>query len=174
VNRTVKLQASLAGAAGAIVLVAACGSSGGSNNSVVTQPQSSNGAGSTAAAVTLHSTSLGKVLADSSGKTLYILTSNGKDVKCTGGCQSIWPPVHASGTPQAAKGVTATVAANGSQVTVAGHPVYTYSADSGPGQATGEGVQTFGGTWYVLDASGTAMTSSMGGPAPSNSNPYGY
>jgi predicted lipoprotein with Yx(FWY)xxD motif len=171
-NRTLKLQASLAGAAGAVVLLAACGSSGGSDNAVVNQPQSSNG--TSAAAVTVHTTSLGKVLADSSGKTIYVLTANGKDVKCTGACQSIWEPVQASGTPQAASGVSAMIATSGSQVTVAGHPVYTYTADSGPGQATGQGVQSFGGTWWVLDSAGNLMTASMGAPAPTGSSGYGY
>jgi predicted lipoprotein with Yx(FWY)xxD motif len=41
-----------------------------------------------------------------------------------------------------------------------GWPLYTYSGDSGPGQTNGEGITSFGGTWYVLSTSGSPVTSS--------------
>jgi hypothetical protein len=41
--------------------------------------------------------------------------------------------------------------------------MYEYSGDSGPGQAKGQGIKSFGGTWYVLNASGNPVTSSSGG-----------
>jgi predicted lipoprotein with Yx(FWY)xxD motif len=42
----------------------------------------------------------------------------------------------------------------GKQVTYAGHPLYTYSGDSGPGQTSYVGAKSFGGTWYAINASG--------------------
>jgi hypothetical protein len=40
------------------------------------------------------------------------------------------------------------------QVTYAGHPLYTYSGDSGPAQTDYVGVSMFGGAWPALTASG--------------------
>ena len=38
-------------------------------------------------------------------------------------------------------------------------PLYTFVKDSGPGMAHGQGLMGFGGTWYVLNASGNPVTS---------------
>jgi predicted lipoprotein with Yx(FWY)xxD motif len=38
--------------------------------------------------------------------------------------------------------------------------MYEYTGDSGPGQANGQGLRSFSGTWYVLNASGNPVTSS--------------
>lgn len=43
------------------------------------------------------------------------------------------------------------------QVTLAGHPLYTYYADTRH-HATGEDVTHFGGTWHVVRASGATTT----------------
>jgi hypothetical protein len=44
--------------------------------------------------------------------------------------------------------------ADGKVVTYNKWPLYTYVADSAPGQATGEGVSLSGGKWYVISPSG--------------------
>ena len=58
--------------------------------------------------------------------------------------------------PTLGKGVKGKVAIwhhNGiNQVTLNGHPLYTYSADSA-GSASGQGLKSFGGTWWLLTAS---------------------
>jgi hypothetical protein len=60
--------------------------------------------------------------------------------------------------------------ANGSQeVTYNGWPLYTFAGDSGPGVANGEGITKFGGTWYVLNASGNPVTSSQSQSGSSSS-----
>ena len=46
---------------------------------------------------------------------------------------------------------------SGNQVTYAGHPLYTYTGDSGPGKTSYVGVKAFGGAWYALNASGGAV-----------------
>lgn len=107
--------------------------------------------------VTLHSTSKGKVLATSTGRTLYLYTPDTKNHStCTGGCASAWPPLLTTGKPVAGTGVKQALlgtAKRGTklQVTYNGHPLYRYISDMGPGQATGEGS---GGVWFVVKASG--------------------
>ena len=116
--------------------------------------------------VTLHSTKYGKVLATSSGMTLYLYTPDpkGKSV-CTGSCAAVWPPLMTKGKPLAGKGVKASLLGTTKrggklQVTYAGHPLYTYTGDAKAGQANGQG---YGGIWYVLNASGKKVTSTSSG-----------
>jgi predicted lipoprotein with Yx(FWY)xxD motif len=92
------------------------------------------------------------VLTNVSGMTLYYRTAdNATTIGCTGGCASVWPPLLlASGTPAGSAAVTGAFTtldgANGRQVLYNGHPLYNYSKDTKPGDATGEGV---GGVWHV-------------------------
>jgi predicted lipoprotein with Yx(FWY)xxD motif len=172
-KRSVLVVAAAAGA----VLLAACGSSGGSATATQSNPTSGG-----AANITVQTTSLGQVLADSSGHTLYLLTADRTKLACTGGCLGLWPPVQVPhGTkPQAASGVTGamSVVARGSndQITVGGHPVYTYSGDDGQAQTHGEGISSFGGTWYAVSPAGVPVMGSGGSaPMPSQtSNGYSY
>jgi predicted lipoprotein with Yx(FWY)xxD motif len=111
---------------------------------------------STGTTVDLHSTSLGKVLATSKGRTLYLYTSDGKNKSnCTGGCAAAWPPLMTKGKPVAGMGVKKSLlgtAKRGAklQVSYNGHPLYTFTGDSAAGQTTGEGQ----GGFYVVKASG--------------------
>jgi hypothetical protein len=36
--------------------------------------------------------------------------------------------------------------------------IYDYAGDPGPGQAKGQRIKSFGGTWYVLNPSGNPVT----------------
>ena len=162
-----------AGAVAALVL-SACGSSGGSST------VSTGGNNATGAEVTARSTNLGAVLTDSTGKSLYLLTSDtASHLACTGGCLQIWVPVMSNGAPKAGSGVTGSLGTvardNGKQVTIAGHPLYTYAADNSPGDTTGQGIKSFGGTWYVVDGTGNPVTAAGGGGASASpSSGYGY
>lgn len=114
---------------------------------------------SAAGTVKLRHTSLGSILVNSSGRTLYVFTrDHGNKNSCAAisGCSSAWPSLKASGRPTAGSGVKASLLSttSGHQVTYAGHPLYTYSGDSGPGQTSYVGVTAFGGTWYAINASG--------------------
>lgn len=150
-------------------LLAACGSS----------KKSSSTSGSTTKTVSLGSTSLGQVLVNSSGRTLYHDTKDtSSTIACTATCAQTWPPLTIpSGTkPTWGSGLsgskfgTVTRPDGTLQVTYAGWPLYTYSNDSGPGQAQGQGV---GGIWYAITAAGTNASSS-GGSTSSSSGGYGY
>jgi predicted lipoprotein with Yx(FWY)xxD motif len=105
------------------------------------------------AKVTLHSTSKGKVLATSSGRTLYLDTADPKNkATCTGGCASVWPPLKTKGKPVAGTGVKKALLGQTSThvVTYNGHALYTYTGDSAAGQANGEGLNGF----FVVTAAG--------------------
>ena len=113
------------------------------------------------AVVKLRKTSLGKVLVDVRGRTLYLYTPDtGKKSTCYGGCASAWPPLLSTGKPKAGTGVKAkllglTMRTDGThQVTYKGHPLYDYAADSKPGETSGEDV---GGIWYVVSARGAKI-----------------
>jgi predicted lipoprotein with Yx(FWY)xxD motif len=108
--------------------------------------------------VKLRRTSLGKVLVDASGRTLYLYTPDRQNKSvCYGQCASYWPPLVTTGKPRAGAGVRAkllgvTMRKDGShQVTYAGHPLYLFVQDSKAGQTNGEEFQNI---WYVVSAAG--------------------
>jgi predicted lipoprotein with Yx(FWY)xxD motif len=128
--------------------------------------------------VTLHKTKLGKVLATSTGMTLYLYTPDpkGKSV-CNAGCDSSWPPLTTKLKPRAGTGVNAkllgtTRRSNGKlQVTYAGHPLYRYVGDTKAGQVSGEG---YGGIWYAVSSAGKKVTASSGGGGGGGGYGTGY
>lgn len=112
-----------------------------------------------AATVQLRHTSLGNILVNSSGRTLYEFTRDrGDRNSCVSvrGCSAVWPSLKASGRPTAGSGVKGSLLSrtSGDQVTYDGHPLYTYIGDSRSGQTSYVGFRSFGGTWYAINASG--------------------
>ena len=103
-------------------------------------------------------------LTDSKGMTLYYNTSDTATSVCSGSCAGDWPPFISSATPSSSASLPGTLAvqtnANGSQVMYNGHPLYTFSGDSAPGQINGEGV---GGVWFVAPTNLTPADGSSGG-----------
>jgi predicted lipoprotein with Yx(FWY)xxD motif len=104
---------------------------------------------------------LGMVLVDSSGMTLYDFHKDkGTASSCYGACAKVWPPALTEGEPQAGNGASAsklgtTERKDGTtQVTYAGHPLYTYVADQKPGEANGNDIDDFGAEWYALQGNG--------------------
>jgi len=150
----------LAGAAAITLAVAACGGSDSSGSTTPTSPDSSM-QGSSGAVLGVASTSLGDVLVDGQGLTVYMLTADSpKHSSCSSDCLEYWPPVAApsSGAPSVS-GISATLGVTKSttgesMLTANGWPLYTFANDEAPGDVEGQGVQTFGGTWYVLSPAG--------------------
>jgi predicted lipoprotein with Yx(FWY)xxD motif len=106
----------------------------------------------------------------SKGVAVYTLSGDSaKHMKCTkaNGCFSAWPPVTVHGKPtvSGAKGKLGTFKNSGvSQVTLNGHPLYTFAGDHGAGVANGNGLKSFGGTWHVVvEGAAKAATASGGG-----------
>jgi predicted lipoprotein with Yx(FWY)xxD motif len=112
---------------------------------------------------------VGTVLVNAQGFTLYHLKpETSSNIQCTGSCVSTWPPVllpAGTSAPTGGSGVTgklgtATRPDGGTQVTYDGFPLYTYSGDTGPGQANGQGIQ---GVWFAVTASGSGGSGGAGG-----------
>lgn len=122
----------------------------------------------------VRATSLGRIVVDAHGRTLYLFRAdkNGKSV-CYGQCASFWPPLIATKAPKTGAGLKAslfgtTLRKNGArQVSYNHHPLYRYAGDTAAGQTTGEGVNHFGGLWWVVSRSGTAIVEKAGGGMPS-------
>ena len=98
------------------------------------------------------------VLTNAKGLTLYSFAPDTPAAsKCYGSCAAYWPPV--TGTAAAGQGLPGKVStitrADGShQLTYNGHPLYTYIADTAPGQANGNNINLNGGLWHDVPASG--------------------
>jgi predicted lipoprotein with Yx(FWY)xxD motif len=127
-------------------------------------PAASNAAHARGPIVSTASTSLGRVLVDSRGHTLYLFgkDKNGKSA-CTGMCATFWPPLIAAGKPRVAGGAKAsllgtTKRADGRlQVTYNRHPLYTFVKDKQKGQTNGEGLTAFGGQWNAVSPAGAKV-----------------
>jgi predicted lipoprotein with Yx(FWY)xxD motif len=109
-------------------------------------------------------TSLGKVIANANGKTLYLFRADsGPKSACYGQCAKYWPPLLTTGKPVAESGIkgsllgTATRKDGTTQVTYKGHLLYTFAEDTKAGMAKGEGSKAFGASWYALAPSGSTI-----------------
>ena len=116
---------------------------------------------SQAARVSAANSSLGKIIVDGRGRTLYLFEKDQRGRSaCFGSCATYWPPLLTRGKPIAGRGLKQSLLGmtrrgNGArQVTYAGHPLYRYVLDTKSGQTNGEGLQDFGGGWDVLSAAG--------------------
>jgi predicted lipoprotein with Yx(FWY)xxD motif len=154
--------------------LASCG--GGNDSATAASPPPKTASGKSAT-LGVESTSLGKVLDNGQGRTLYVFQGDtGTKSNCSGACASNWPPL-TSAKPTVGKGASASMVGTTkrsdgtTQVTYNGHPLYTFSGDSSPGDTSGQGVNAFGALWYTLSPSGQQVTAS----ASNNSgggNPY--
>jgi predicted lipoprotein with Yx(FWY)xxD motif len=116
------------------------------------------------AVVKLGHSGLGRIIADSHGRTLYLWTHDkrGKST-CYGQCARTWRAFVTRGKPRAASGVRSallgtTRRADGRmQVTYRRHPLYYFARDRRAGQTAGEGLVAFGGRWYAVSAAGAAV-----------------
>jgi len=127
---------------------------------------SSPAAGSSSAAaagemIQTGSSSLGTMLTDGAGKTVYYWEHDtGTSSTCYGACAGVWPPVLTTGAPVAGSGIQAsllgtTTRTDGKvQVTYNGHPLYYFAGDSKPGDINGEESNNFGAKWYILSPAG--------------------
>jgi predicted lipoprotein with Yx(FWY)xxD motif len=147
-----------------VVAIAGCGGSSSNANANPSGTTAKQSSSASAATVNVRSTSLGKILVDSQGRTLYLFEKDtGPKSTCSGACASAWPPFRTSGTPKAGSGVTAsllgtTARSDGNdEVTYNGHPLYYYAGDSQAGQHNGQGVDAFGAKWYVVTPAGEAV-----------------
>jgi predicted lipoprotein with Yx(FWY)xxD motif len=169
-----KIHTLVAVSATALLTLSACGS--GSSSSTADPAGSGTHAGS---ALSTAQTSLGKVLVDSSGMTLYALSADGNNHStCSSECLQFWPAVAPAKAGKLTVTTGRTTTPDGTAITtVAGHPVYTFSQDQQPGDVNGEGVNEFGGTWHAVSPTGQPVTGSAQSPSSGSSTTsgrYGY
>ncbi|MGH8869967.1 MAG: COG4315 family predicted lipoprotein [Actinomycetes bacterium] len=170
------LSARIAATAVVLLVAAACGGSGASSDSA----QGALEANAAPPAGTLVQTEsvegLGTVLVDSHGMTLYTTTAERDgSVACTGTCTDMWVPLaaHGKSIPRSVAGVqgrfsVVTRPDDTAQAALDGRPLYTFSQDQAPGEATGNDVEDdFQGThfrWSAVTADGgTPQSSDRGG-----------
>ena len=152
----------LAPAGLAALMITACGSSTSSTSSGTSSAAAPASSAPAAASSTLKTATIGgvTVLTNAKGFTLYWFAPDTPTTsKCNGSCLTYWPPV--KGPATAGAGVTGKLAtikrSDGSvQATYNGRPLYTYVADTAPGQAKGNGLNLSGGVWHEVTASGAA------------------
>lgn len=121
------------------------------------------------------SSAYGQILETGTGIAVYYFTGDSTSAShCAGTCITIWRPLILRGRLHLAAGVSAGLVGHvvrpggNSQLSYAGHPLYTSSRDAAPGQINGQNVHAFGGTWLVVPASGKA--NGQHGPTPTASS----
>ncbi len=148
------------------LLASGCGSSGASGaygSSAATTAADATPSSPVSAAVSVAKVGdVGRVLVNSRGLTLYYFEKDrGGKSSCYGACAQAWPPTTVTGRPEARNGADSSLLGTTKrrdgtvQVTYAGWPLYTYVADTGPGQDRGTDVNSFGAPWYPLHPDGS-------------------
>jgi predicted lipoprotein with Yx(FWY)xxD motif len=130
------------------VAVAGANSSSGSSGSA-------SPSGQTLKTMSIHGVT---VLTNSKGLTLYSFAPDTPTKSaCYGSCASYWPPVASAKLASGVPGTLTTIKRTDgtTQAVYNGHPLYTYIADSAPGQANGNNINLNGGLWHeIVAASG--------------------
>ena len=114
------------------------------------------------------SADFGPILVDGNDMSLYLFmadTQNSGTSTCgdDDGCAEEWPPLVSQGTPVAGEGVDAAMLAtitrdDGTmQVTYNGWPLYFFHEDVAPGDTNGQGIDEFGGLWFLVSPEGAAI-----------------
>jgi predicted lipoprotein with Yx(FWY)xxD motif len=160
------------GVAATLLLASACGSSTPTPAASTAAPAASpTSAAASGDPLKVATTSLGPVLVDSKGMTVYLLTSDTPGhSNCNATCLKFWPPVLApsGASVPSISGISAPLAvtkttSGASMLTAGGWPLYTFLKDKAPGDVTGQGKKSFGGIWYVVSPSGVAVTKGSAG-----------
>jgi predicted lipoprotein with Yx(FWY)xxD motif len=119
-----------------------------------------------AATLKLRKTSVGTILVNGRGFTLYAFTKDGRGRDACAaitGCLSVWPVVSGAAKPKLGPGVkrslvrTITIKGGTKQLTYGGHPLYTYGGDGGPGETEYVNFFQFGGRWPAVNAAGRVV-----------------
>jgi predicted lipoprotein with Yx(FWY)xxD motif len=151
-----------------VVLIAACGSASSTTGpSTSGSSQSGQSSGGPATVVVKTVAGYGEVLANASGKPLYLLTADPTNASsCNHACASQWPPLTVSGKPTAGSGLAQSKLSTfkrddgKAQVSYGGHALYTYT---GPSPTAGAGMASDGGVWYLVSPAGTPVKSTTSG-----------
>ena len=154
-------------ALGAAACTSADASSEGDETTTTTTPATTTTEATTTTTVTpevgsvvaVADSSLGSILVDGNGNTLYLFTPDDQgDSVCYDQCEAAWPPL--VGEFAAGSGIDATLLGTATrtdgtdQVTYNGWPLYYFANDTAPGDVNGQGVND---VWYVLSPEGQGI-----------------
>ena len=134
---------------------------------VVALAVTATGSAASRATVSTRHGKLGTFLVGPNGMTLYLFEKDKTSKsRCSGQCAQFWPPLLTSGKPKASGKAKSsllgtTKRSDGKlQVTYKGHPLYYYARDGDAGDSYGQGLKSFGASWYVLAPSGKKVDNS--------------
>jgi len=120
---------------------------------------------------------LGRILVDSTGRTLYLFKADsGAKSACFGACAVAWPPLRTGGKPVSGNGASAALLGSiprsdgARQVTYDGHPLYLFVKDQKAGEVNGQGLTAFGAAWFAVSAAGNQVSSRPTGHGSSSSS----
>jgi predicted lipoprotein with Yx(FWY)xxD motif len=146
--------------------VAACGGGGAATAAAPPAASKTTTTPTKTATVRVAKSRLGRILVDSTGRTLYLFKADsGAKSACFGACATAWPPLRTGGKPVVGSGASAarigtTRRSDGArQVTYNGHPLYLFVKDHKPGDVNGQGVTAFGAAWFAVSAAGNQISS---------------
>ena len=135
------------------LLIAACGGTAASSPMPSPTPKPAS-----VAKVTTDTT-LGKILVDLQGKTVYTWFKDvDENSQCYDACSAVWPPFLADAQSIGGDGVVngklATSARKDGklQVTYNGHPLYYFVRDNATTPTSGQGSTGFGALWVVVQS----------------------
>ena len=108
--------------------------------------------------VQVEDSSLGPILTDQNGRTLYAFTNDKAGTSsCTGSCIATWPALISRQPATTGSGANQTLlsrttrAEGTAQAMYNNWPLYYYVGDVGPGDVDGQGVD---GAWFVVGTDG--------------------
>ena len=169
-----------AGVAVPLVALVASGCGGG-GGATAASPPPKNASGHAATVGAANEGSLGKILVDSQGRTLYLFKKDsGTKSACSGACALNWPPLRASGKATVGGGASAselgtTARSDGKpQITYNGHPLYLFVGDKKAGDTNGQGLTAFGGGWFALSSAGSQVSAQSSGGSAGSGGGGGY
>ena len=158
--------------------LASCGGGNGNGNSATASSPPPKTPSGKSATLGVENSSLGRILDDSQGRTLYVFQrDSGTKSACFGACATNWPPLR-SANPTVGSGANASMVGTikrsdgAPQVTYNGHPLYTFKGDSSPGDTSGQGINAFGGLWYAVSPAGQQVTGSASNSSGGGSSLY--
>jgi predicted lipoprotein with Yx(FWY)xxD motif len=187
-SRPITFLASAAVIPLAALTLAACGGGGAATaapapapvpSKTTTAPSKAATAPTNTATVRVANSRLGRILVDSTGRTLYLFKADvGTKSACFGACATAWPPLRTGGKPAVRSGAKAallgtTKRSDGArQVTYNGHPLYLFIKDHKPGDVTGQGVTAFGAVWFAVSPAGNQISSKPSGHGSGSSSSH--
>jgi predicted lipoprotein with Yx(FWY)xxD motif len=120
------------------------------------------------------------IVVDAHSRTVYALNpETAHHLLCASReCLAAWHPVSVRSQAVTLKGVVGHLTflhrSRKLQLMLRGMPLYTFAGDSAKGQANGEGIKSFGGTWHAVPATVTQMMTPAPAPTTPSPSPPGY